>query len=263
MATATPLILDFKQRLQRAQPCVGAWLTAPSPQVADAMVSLGFHWLGLELEHALFSEETAAHCITVGMAARVPTFARLPQADPLLARRLFDYGCAGVIVPATQSADEFAAFAARCLYPPQGKRGVALTRSNDWGARFAEDLATFQPILIPQIETRKGCDNADAIAALPYVDAIFMGPWDLSADLGHGGQFDTPEFLDAMGKVKTACRKNNKQVGTHIGFPSCDELQRSLDDGYRLIAYSTDLIALRQILGDAVETFQAFEKSNG
>ena len=106
-------------------------------------------------------------------------------------------------------------------------------------------MRTFEPAIIAQIETAVGVANAGAIAALPEVDALFLGPYDLSASLGAPGDFDTPAFKEAIETVRAACRKHGKAEGIHQIEPDPAKLEARVKEGFRLLAYGTDLIAIR------------------
>jgi 2-dehydro-3-deoxyglucarate aldolase len=246
-------VMNLKERIKSGAPCIGAWAQSPSVATAEAMASCGFHWLAIDLEHAAIGIEAAAAIFLAAERHGVVPLARLPSADPYLARRLLDNGAQGLIVPVVESAEAFGEFSAHCLYPPRGKRGVGLSRCNLWGDNFADYLANFTPVLVPQIETKKGVAAAPAIAARPEVDALFLGPYDLSADLGKAGDFSTPEFLAARDAVKKACQANGKAAGIHQVDPIAEGLKEKIADGFSFIAYSTDLIALRHALGRPVE----------
>jgi 2-keto-3-deoxy-L-rhamnonate aldolase RhmA len=242
----------IKKRLARGEMCLGAWLSQPSPHSAEAMASLGFDWLAVDLEHMAASPRDAELAFLAAERHGVAPFARLTSADPFLARRLLDLGAHGLIIPVTEDVDAFQAFARHCLYAHAGgRRGVGLSRCNKWGDDFDEYLSDFSPVLIPQIETRKGVEASDALAALPIVDGLFLGPYDLSADLGRRGAFDTPEFRAATAAVRASCARQGKAAGIHQVQPDLGELARHVEEGFRLIAYSTDMIAMRHTLAAA------------
>jgi len=238
----------FKSKLQSGEPCIGAWLTVPSQVVAEAMATLGFDWMAVDLEHASISTEQTASAFSIANAYGCAPFARIANADPYLARNLLDAGAAGVIVANVISAKEFESFAAHCQLPPEGRRGVALTRANLWGASFDSYMTDFEPVLVAQVESRAGAQAARDIAALPSVDAIFLGPYDLSADLGTPGDFQNEAFLKAIRDVKAACLENGKAAGIHQVAPDLNQLQDKIDEGFGFVAYSTDLIAMRHAL---------------
>lgn len=242
-------IADVKALLGRGEICLGAWAGVPHPIVAEAMASLGFHWLAMDLEHATADLDQVTACFMAAERHGCAPFVRLPSADPFLARRLLDAGARGLIVPVVESADDFTAFIRHTLYPPAGRRGVGLSRCNLWGDHFQSYLTGFAPVLVPQIETARGAAAAAAIAALPDVDALFLGPYDLSADLGAAGDFSGTAFMEAAKSVREACAAAGKAVGIHQVAPDPVELKRRVAEGYRFIAYSTDVIALRSALG--------------
>ena len=151
----------------------------------------------------------------------------------------------GLLVPVVDSPSAFDEFARKCFYPPHGTRGTALGRFNRWGDDFETYRATFQPVLVPMIETRRGVEAAAEIASLDHVDALFFGPYDLSADLGDGGNFSASEFIAARAQILEAAQKSGKACGGHQVEPAPENLSAMIEDGFRFIAYGTDVVALR------------------
>lgn len=241
------MIHSLKKKCSNGTTTVGGWLTTASPVVAEAMASCGFNWIAVDMEHGPVAETDVPTLFMAIERHGAAPLVRLPSADPYLARRMLDLGAAGLIVPVVESAGAFADFARHCLYPPAGCRGVGLSRANAWGDDFAAYMADFRPVLIPQIETAKGAAAAAAIAALDAVDGLFVGPYDLSADLGAAGDFTTPAFTDALDAVKAACDAAGKARGIHQVVPDRAQLQAKRDEGYRFIAFGTDMIALRHV----------------
>jgi 2-keto-3-deoxy-L-rhamnonate aldolase RhmA len=186
-------------------------------------------------------------CFIAAERHGVAALARLPVADPFLARRLLDAGAAGLLVPVVESADEFADFAEHCSY--KDRRGAGLSRCNAYGDDFEAYYHNFRPLLIPQVETLKGVEAAASLAAMAEIDGIFLGPYDLSADLGTPGDFTTKAFKEAALKVRQACEKNRKALGIHQVEPNAVELKERVAEGYLMIAYATDIIAMRNALG--------------
>lgn len=243
----------LKCRMAKGEILVGAWLTTSSDEVAEIMASLGFDWLAVDMEHG--SAGVREICAAFRAAERfgVAPLVRLTSADPYLARRLLDGGAAGLIVPVVESAEAFSGFLSHCLYPPCGRRGVGLSRCNEWGAHFQDYLTGFRPVIVPQIETTAGVDAAAAIAALPEVDALFLGPYDLSASLGSPGDFSRPAYQDCITRVREACRLHDKALGIHQVAPVAAEFEARKAEGFRFIAYGTDAIAIRTALAAAAK----------
>jgi 2-keto-3-deoxy-L-rhamnonate aldolase RhmA len=242
-----------KDSLAAGKVSLGTWHTVCAIEVAEALAALGFDWIAVDMEH---TGADVAYCEQAFIAFErhgAAPFVRMPEADPILARRLLDVGAHGLLVPVVEDAARFAEFARYCYYPPEGRRGVALERFNRWGDDFATYLRGFRPVLVPMVETRKGIAAAEALAALPAVDALFFGPYDLSADLGDPGNFTTPEFKAALDAVKAAAAKHKKAAGGHQVAPDPNELKARMTEGFRFLAYGTDIIAMRHALAGIKE----------
>lgn len=236
---------ELKRRLNAGDVTVGAWSTFSASAVVDCMAAAGFDWLAVDLEHGSASVEDARCAFLTAERHGVAPLVRLPSADPYLARRLLDQGAHGLIIPVVEDITAFSDFLDHCFYPPAGKRGVGLSRCNDWGTEFRSYLDGFVPLIVPQIETVKGAAAAAAIAAMPQVDALFLGPYDLSASLGAAGDFTTTGFKVATAEIRAACVAAGKAVGIHQVEPDPIQLQARKTEGFRFIAYGTDAIALR------------------
>ncbi len=238
---------DMKERLRKGESLIGAWLQSSSAMNAEVMASCGFDWLAVDMEHGSANVEQAAAVFAVAERHGVTPLVRLPSADPYLARRLLDAGAQGLLVPVVEDAVEFSEFLSHCVYPPKGRRGVGLVRANLWGETFEDYLKNFVPVIVPMIETPKGVAAADSLAALEFVDGIFLGPYDLSASLGEAGNFEMQTFKDAVETVRAACTKHGKAIGIHQVDPDPAALREQKEQGFGMIAYGTDLIAIRHV----------------
>ena len=131
------------------------------------------------------------------------------------------------------------------LYPPNGKRGVGFSRSNQYGINFknaVEDVN--QPFLVAMIETKLGLINLEEILSAKYLDAIIIGPYDLSASLGVCGDFESEIFKDAFMKIRNLCYKFDTPFGIHLVEPSNIKLKKSIENGAKFIAFSMDTVML-------------------
>jgi 2-dehydro-3-deoxyglucarate aldolase len=243
----------LKERIAQSRNCVGAWLVSNSPIMAEAMASMGFHFLVVDMEHGTADISQAETLFTVAERHGAAPLARIGSQDGELARRLLDLGAQGIIISTVQSAKEFAVFAKSCLYPPDGRRGVGISRCNRFGDEFDAYLEGFQPVLMPMIETPLGVEAATDISALPYVDGLFIGPYDLSVNLGCPGDLDAKPFQEAIDAVKSACADADKVLGIHQVDPDADALRARIDSGFGFVAYGTDILAMRGALSGALE----------
>lgn len=238
----------LKDALAAGQASIGGWMCTSSPAMAEAMATLGFDWLAVDLEHTATDIADCERIIVICERYGIAPLARLAEADPITARRLLDLGMHGFILPQSEDPEQIAEFAAHLYYPPAGKRGICLSRMNAWGDDFTDYLGSFRPVLVAQVESAAGIANVGGIAALEAIDALFIGPYDLSADLGCPGDFNAPSIADALYSFRAACRQAGKPMGIHQVDPDPDALRARLDEGYRFIAYGTDTIAARKAL---------------
>lgn len=243
-----PEMNALKKSLRNGDACIGAWLLSNASINAEAMASLGFDWLCVDLEHGS-SDISQIEAIFAATERHGTTpLVRISELDAKLGCRLLDMGAAGLIIAAVEDADAFLDFARACSFAPKGSRGVGLPRCNRWGGIFDDYRENFDPVFVPMIESRKGVEAAENLAALPMVDALFMGPYDLSSDLGKPGDMASQEIIDAKNRVYQACIANGKAAGIHQVGVDENELKARIDEGYRFVAYGADLIAIRDAL---------------
>ena len=239
---------NLRSRIRSKERLIGGWVTANSSLVTEAVASCGFDWVAIDMEHGISSLSDAISSIAVCERYGVEAFIRLPSADPFLARRLVDGGAKGLLVPVVEDAELLSGFTQHLRYPPSGRRGTAVVRANLWGDRFDDQIPSFQPAIIAMIETTQGVDVAQNVAALEDVDALFIGPYDLSASLGTPGNFATQEFDSAMKAISDAAEQNNIALGYHQVATDTSELQRLFQDGFSFVAYGLDLHTMREAM---------------
>ncbi|MCK6491346.1 MAG: aldolase/citrate lyase family protein, partial [Planctomycetes bacterium] len=224
----------------------GVWLGMASPLAAELAAQAGFAWALIDLEHGAGGEADALRLVHALTPTATAPIVRLPSASSDLATRLLDAGAAGLMAPHIDSAAEAAAFAARLRYPPHGRRGVSAgCRAAGYGAAWPAYRAETDARVcaLAQIETAAGVAAADAIAALPGVDVLFIGHSDLAADLGCGDDLAAPALAEAERAVLAACRAHGKRAGMLLkaGMPAAPRRAA----GFDLLALGSDLGCLR------------------
>lgn len=234
--------MSLKARLRRGEAAVGGWLTLGSDAIAEIYCDAGFDWIAVDLEHGSSGVSQVERIARLGHAKNVPVLARLSGWDPVEIQHVMDAGVQGVIVPQVTGPDDLASVRSAMFYPPRGHRGVGLARAQGYGARFDEYREWLEQgaVLVAMIENAEAVAQLEGIASFDEVDALFVGPYDLSASLGQPGQLDHPSVVTACEKVLETCAKHERAAGIHVVEPSVDDLQRRLDDGYRFVAYSVD-----------------------
>lgn len=242
-----------KRTLAEGRAAVGHWISLPSPAVAELVAGLGPDWLVIDTEHAPTDGETVENMIRGLAGTGVVPFVRVAGNDPVLIKKALDRGALGVVVPLVNTAQQAEHAVAGARFPPEGIRGVAGVRANRYGLDLPSYLAGWnaQVTVICQIETPGALDHVDEIAATPGVDVLFVGPNDLSANLGLFRQFDHPEFRGGLDRVLAAARRHGKIAG--IMASHADDAVQRLGEGFRFISIGSDTRLLMSAVGAALE----------
>jgi 2-dehydro-3-deoxyglucarate aldolase len=234
----------LKDKIETGQPTIGSWIQLGEEALTEMLATGGFDWLCIDLEHTTISIDQAGKIIRVADLAGCPTLVRLSSHDPAQIKRVLDAGASGIIAPMVNTAQEAAAIVSAATYPPRGTRGVGLARAQQYGVGFPDYLRRMERdlVCIMQVEHIDGVDNLDDILAVDGVDGFFIGPYDLSASLGHPGEFDHPDVVAAMDRVGEVVKRPDVLAGVHVVEPEPDRLGRMIDAGYRFIAYASDML---------------------
>lgn len=227
----------------------GTFLNLGSPLSARMAAQLGFDWVLIDLEHGACTEATLPGLLVAVEGTDCSPVVRVVSNDQDSIKRALDMGAVGVMVPYVSSAEEAEAAVSFTRYPPTGRRGVASsTIATGFGVCTDQyHRAAPQNVLtVVQIETREAVENADAIAAVDGVDVLFVGPLDLSFNLGCPKQFDHPDLRAATDRVIAACRSQNKAAGI---LASAENAEDYIERGFTFVAVGSDGGALREGLG--------------
>lgn len=232
----------FRERLRNHEKLLGTMVCLPSPSVAEILADVGFDWLFVDTEHGAIEHNDIVSIVNA--ARSCPCVVRVPDHSEVAIKSVLDLGVAGIIVPLVNSADEAARIVSLAKYPPQGRRSVGIARAQGYGFHFADYVkrANDETAVILQIEHIDGVKNVDAILAVEGIDAILLGPYDLSASLGKIGQITDPEVVAAIETVKAAVAAKGLPLG--LFGVTADALATSFAMGYSLLAVGTDTIFL-------------------
>jgi 2-dehydro-3-deoxyglucarate aldolase len=234
---------SLKKRLAAGRTALGSWITLAHPGLAEIMARSGFDWLAVDMEHSVITIREAEELIRViGLCGAAP-LVRLSWNDHVQIKRVMDAGAHGVIAPMINTPAEAAALVAAVHYPPRGTRGVGLARAQGYGAGFADykNWLAENALVIVQVEHIRAVENLAAILDTPGVDGFLVGPYDLSGSLGRPGDFEHPDFLAAMARIREAAAARGALAGIHVIEPDPAALAERLDQGYRFVAYSLDI----------------------
>jgi 2-dehydro-3-deoxyglucarate aldolase len=239
-------IRALRASLAAGRPSIGSWIQLPDASVAEIMGQAGYDWVAVDLEHGAIDLQQLPNLFRALELGGTLPLVRVAQGHPNDCKQALDAGAAGVVVPMVETADQLVQVRDACRWPPAGTRGVGFARANLFGRHFdayARDEAQ-APLLVPMIEHIRAVDNLEAILTVEGIDAVLMGPYDLSASMGLTARFQEPAFLQAIERVRTACAKHRVPSGVHVVQPDPAALKQRIDEGYRFIAYSIDAVFL-------------------
>lgn len=234
----------FKRALAAGRSPVGAWLVSSAPSTAEALGCVGFDFLVVDMEHTPIDTPQMIGLLQTIAGTPAQAIVRPPWNDVVMVKRALDAGAQTLLFPFVQNAEEAKRAVASTRYPPAGVRGVAaMHRGSRYGTianyhkRAHEELC-----VIVQIETLTAFDQLEAIAAVPGVDSIFIGPADLSASMGLLGDMGNPTVQEKLAAGAQTCRRLGKPCGIVGGNP--ETVAKFLEYGFSWAAVGSDLAML-------------------
>ena len=206
----------------------------------------GYDWITVDLEHGTFSHQILPDIFRALELGGTLPFARLARTASEDIKRSLDAGAKGLIFPMIESGEQLKQAVSQALYPPEGTRGVGYCRANLYGKEFGNyvENEANDIIIIAQIEHINAVGALDEILAVSRLNAIIVGPYDLSASMGITAQFDQPEFTNVMDQIQKKAGEHGVPMGLHLVQPDQNLLREKIADGYQFIAYATDAVFL-------------------
>ena len=225
----------------------GGWMASPSSVAAEAAARQGFEYVCCDLQHGVVDyQQSIAMMQGILLGGSIPV-CRVPWNEPGIIGKMLDGGASAVIAPMINTSAEAEAMVRSCRYAPEGSRSYGpvvsfMRETNYWEA-------SKNVTVIPMIETVEAMRNLDDILSTPGIDAIYVGPADLSVSLGlpPGNNDDRSEFTDALHTIVAACRKHGVVPGMHSTGALAG---RRVEMGFQMITVSGDLLAMRAKMGE-------------
>ena len=248
----------FKQQLENSgnHTPIGTWIMSASPVVAEAMGYAGFDWGVVDMEHTPLDMMEIVHMLQALSATKLVPIVRVPWNDTVTIKRVLDAGATTLLVPFIQNADEARAAVEATRYPPLGRRGMAgMSRGSKFGTT-PNYLTTAheQMAVILQLETAEAIGQLENIARVDGVDALFIGPGDLSATMGYAGQLTHPEVLALTAQAVARAKALGMPIGTVGGTPEVVAQYRAM--GFDFVGIASDLGLLMRSAQAALATLR-------
>lgn len=216
---------------------LGTFITLNAPELVESLGDLGFDFICLEGEHCAFGIAQMEGLIRAANIADIPAIVRIAELGPDIARVL-DLGAAGIIVPRIETPEEAREVVRRARYAPEGERGSGPGRATAYGADVATYLknANSKLLVVIQIETAKGMQAVEEITAVPGVDAVCVGPFDLSLSLGV--PMGSPELMQSIQRINAIAKQNG--LASIAVAPSAEAVSAARGTGANMAIFGAD-----------------------
>jgi len=220
-----------KEKLQRGENAVGTFIEMGHPDVANLLSHAGFDWLLIDGEHSPMGFETMELMLQAMEGTDCTPIIRPQWNDPVIIKRILDLGAHGIVVPWVNTKEEAEAAVAAARYPPEGIRGWGPRRAARYDPEYRA-TANEEILVCVQIETQKSLDNLDKILGVDGIDACYVGPWDLSNNLGFSvpPNYDNKKFTDALDHVLKVANDHGKPAGL---WTNLDNVGWAVKKGFR------------------------------
>lgn len=235
--------MRFADKLKNDTPAIGTLVTIGAPEVAEMLSMCGYDWLFIDMEHGPFSIGQVQHIVQV-VRGGCSAIVRVPKNDDVWIKRALDTGCDGIIIPHVNSAEEARRAVAAAKYPPLGARSAGVSRAHDYGMNFGDYVATAneQIALIIQAEHIDAVNNLDDILSVEGIDAVFIGPYDLSGSMNRLGEVTSEPVQAAIHTIKQTCTARDMPFGIFV--MQAGAARQEIDGGCDFVAVGTDAIMM-------------------
>jgi 2-keto-3-deoxy-L-rhamnonate aldolase RhmA len=234
--------LALKRRLRDGGVAVGAFLTLADPAVAEILAGAGYDWVWIDTEHAPWSLRDLQTSLMPFLRTATVPIVRVAWNDPVRIKQVLDAGALGIVGPMVRDVAEAEALVAACRYPPVGVRGFGPRRASAWGRNLEPYMAQANEavFVMPQIEDWRTAEIIDEVLAVPGIDAVAIGPNDLSGTVGALRQHDHPKVKGSIERILAAAKA--KGIPACMGIVTAPERTAELAaSGARLVLVAADV----------------------
>ena len=246
---------------------IGTFLGVSTPPIVEILGYTGMDFVIIDTEHGPYDTMPACDLIRAADGMGMSPIVRVAEVTHKEIQRAVDNGAEGIIIPCLRETEEFRKAVDLCKFPPVGNRGFLKARGSGFGnAEWAQgSLEEFmsrsneKALLLPQCETMEALENIEEIVNIDGIDGIFIGPFDLSISMGLPGQFDAPQFRQAVARVLKACKDAGKLC--MIFSTSVEAAKGYRQEGFDAVANSIDTLMFKKVYQDMMEEIRDWQPS--
>ena len=247
--------------LKREKTLFVGWISFSHPSITEIFSNINFDFNVIDMEHSTIDISEAQRIIAASQSYGVPCIPRIVSHSVDQIKPLLDSGPDGMMFPTVSSLKEANFLYESFKYPPIGKRTFGVNRAQNYGISIESYFSKWNETssFMIQIENKEGVENLDTILTHQPVDAVMIGPYDLSGSLGVPGQLDNDIVISNCKKVSDICKKNNVSCGIQINDVNSDNIKMNIDLGFDFIVLGSDLFALWKWAEQVDKTIASFK----
>lgn len=236
----------LKQRLRNRERMFAGWVSYAHPSITETFARAGFDFMAIDMEHSTISLAEAQRIIAASQSEGVPCLPRPVSHSNDWIKPLIESGADGMLIQMVNRPDQVQPLIDDIKYPPVGKRSYGVNRAQAYGFDFDKYINDWnnESIFMIQVESIEAVENIDELLAFDEIDAVMIGPLDISGSLGVPGQTSHPLVLEASRKVIAACEKYGKSCGTQVADSTPESVQALFDLGHTYAILGSDLFVL-------------------
>ena len=236
----------LKTKLQNRERVFGAWVSYAHPSITETFVQAEFDFIAVDMEHSTISLEQAQRIIAVSQSCHTPCLPRPVSHSNDWVKPLLESGADGLIIQMVNTPEELEKIISHCKYPPAGNRSFGVNRAQKYGFDFDEYVMKWNESssLLIQVESQLSVANIDALLSFDEVDAVMVGPYDISGSYDVPGQTTHPLVMEASDIVIEACQRHGKSCGTQVAESNEGSVEALFKQGYTFAILSSDLFVL-------------------
>lgn len=245
----------IKKKIEDGQIAIGTWMQIPSGDISEIIARTGYDFCAADMEHSEITNSSLASIFRGLKGSDCQPSVRVASNEKMKIRVPLDLGANVLIVPLVNSKEEAVRAVQFAKYPPEGVRGYAFCRANNWGIDFDTYVKKSNDdiLLLSMVESREAVNNIDEILSVDGIDGVFVGPYDMSGSYGIVGDLENKIMQDALEKVVNSCKKAGKIAGQHLLHPTEENVRRAIQQGYSFIALDIDALCIINSLRDYKE----------
>ena len=236
----------LKENLKKNKLLFGSWQSLVDNGITHLLTAKNFEFLAIDMEHSSINIEQAKQIIQSCHNNSKPCLPRPSSNCNDLLKPLLDAGSDGIIIPMVESLQQVDEIVSNVKYPPIGNRSYGINAAQGYGLKADEYFKKWNDdsVIIVQVESKAGADNIETILKNDHIDAVMVGPYDLSGSFGVPGNFENPEVILAIKKIIKACKENHVSVGTQLSKFTMETFLSNQSLGYNFFFVESDIFTL-------------------